>query len=183
MKKIKEFINLMYSNLTMKEKIYKYMVEYVGKYEDGEVFDESPEGQPIEFYNGLGMVIAGFENCVVKMKVGESKKIEVNPEEGYGPVRKELVLKVPLSTFEGLPKEELIEGAEIVATLETGQSIPVKILKIENEQVDVDFNHPLAGKKLIFELKLVGKEEASEEEVEQINQMCNSDCSSCSGCS
>ncbi len=166
----------------MEEKVYKYKVEYVGKYEDGEIFDESPKGQPIEFFGGMGMVIQGFENNVAEMKVGENKTIEIEPDMGYGPVRKELILKVPKSTFEGLPKEEMREGAEIVATLETGQSVPVKILKITENDVEVDFNHPLAGKKLVFELKLVEKSEASDAELEQFNQACGGDCSGCCGC-
>jgi len=169
-------------NLTMSEKVYKYKVEYVGKYEDGEIFDESPEGQPIEFFSGVGMVIKGFETNVAKMKEGESKTIEIEPEEAYGPVRKELILKVPLSTFEGLPQEQIKEGAEIVATLETGQSIPVKIVKIMEKDAEVDFNHPLAGKKLIFELKLIEKKEADEAEMNQLNQACGGDCSGCNVC-
>lgn len=176
------FINLTFSNKSMNDKIYKYKVEYVGKYENGEIFDESPEGQPIEFFSGMGMVIEGFESNVAEMKVGTSKTIEIEPEMGYGPVRKELILKVPLSTFEGLPKEEMKEGAEIVATLENGQAMPVKILTITEKDVEVDFNHPLAGKKLIFELKLIDKSEASDAELEQFNQACGGDCSGCCGC-
>jgi FKBP-type peptidyl-prolyl cis-trans isomerase 2 len=170
------------SNLTMSEKVYKYKVEYIGKYEDGEIFDQSPEGQPIEFFSGVGMVIKGFETNVAEMKEGESKTIEIEPEEAYGPVRKELMIKVPLSTFEGLPKEQIKEGAEIVATLETGQSIPVKIVKIMEKDAEVDFNHPLAGKKLIFELKLIEKKEATEAELEQLKEACGGDCSGCNVC-
>jgi FKBP-type peptidyl-prolyl cis-trans isomerase 2 len=170
------------SNLTMSEKVYKYKVEYIGKYEDGEIFDQSPEGQPIEFFSGVGMVIKGFETNVAEMKEGESKTIEIEPEEAYGPVRKELMIKVPLSTFEGLPKEQIKEGAEIVATLETGQSIPVKIVKIMEKDAEVDFNHPLAGKKLIFELKLIEKKEATDAEMDQLNQACGGDCSGCNVC-
>jgi FKBP-type peptidyl-prolyl cis-trans isomerase 2 len=166
----------------MSEKVYKYKVEYVGKYENGEIFDESPEGQPIEFFSGMGMVIEGFESNVAEMKEGESKTIEVEPEQGYGPIRKELLIKVPLTTFEGLPQEQIKEGAEIVATLETGQSIPVKIVKIMEKDAEVDFNHPLAGKKLIFELKLIEKKEATEAEMDQLNQACGGDCSGCNVC-
>lgn len=166
----------------MEEKMYKYKVEYVGKFDNGEVFDQSPEGDPIEFFGGMGMVIEGFESNVATMKVGESKTIEIEPEQGYGPIRKELLIKVPLSTFEGIPKDEVKEGAEIVATLEGGQVMPVKIIKIENEQAEVDFNHPLAGKKLVFELKLIDKVEATEAELEALDNSCGGSCSDCGHC-
>lgn len=166
----------------MSDKMYKYKVEYVGKYEDGMVFDQSPEGQPIEFFSGVGMVIKGFENTVAEMKENETKIIEIEPKDGYGEVRKELMIKVPLSTFEGMPKEQIKEGAEIVATLETGQSVPVKIVKIMEKDAEVDFNHPLAGKKLIFELKLIEKKEATDAEKDQLNQTCGGDCSGCNVC-
>jgi len=166
----------------MEEKIYKYKVEYVGKYENGEIFDESPKGEPIEFFGGMGMVIEGFESNVAKMKVGDTKTIEINPEQGYGPVRKELIIKVPLTTFEGIPKEEIKEGAEIVATLEGGQIMPVKILKITEKDAEVDFNHPLAGKKLVFELKLIGKNEATDAELDALGGSCGGSCSDCGHC-
>ncbi len=140
-----------------------YTVEYEGRFKGGEVFDASPEGQPLEFIGGMGMVIDGFENGIESMDVGEEKEITIEPEEGYGLAKEELFVKMPKNVLEGMPEVKV--GMEIEATLESGEQVPVKIVKLEADSVTFDFNHPLAGKTLVFKIKLLKKREASEEEM------------------
>ncbi|MEM0437793.1 MAG: peptidylprolyl isomerase [Candidatus Micrarchaeia archaeon] len=152
-----------------------YTVDYEGRLEDGTVFDKSEKGNPLTFISGMGMVIPGFEKGVIGMKKGEQKEIRIEPEDAYGPYRKELVMELPRSVLEGLPN--IKEGMEIVATLESGQQVPVKIVKLLADKVVLDFNHPLAGKVLIFSVHLINKRDAKEDDFGP----CSGECSGC-GC-
>ena len=129
-------------------------VEYEGKFEDGTVFDSSKtHGKPLEFELGKKQVIPGFENAVKDMKVGEETEITIKPEEGYGEVKEELVKEVPRSQLP--PGPELKAGMMLMVGLPNGQQIPAKIAEVKKETVMIDLNHPLAGKTLIFKLKLI----------------------------
>ncbi|MCX8205625.1 MAG: peptidylprolyl isomerase [Candidatus Micrarchaeota archaeon] len=152
-----------------------YTVDYEGRLEDGTIFDKSREGQPLTFISGMGMVIPGFESGIIGMEKGEQKEIRIEPEDAYGPYRKELVMELPRSVLEGLPNVK--EGMEIVATLESGQQVPVKIVKLLADKVMLDFNHPLAGKVLIFKIRVVGKRDATKDDFGP----CGGECDSC-GC-
>ncbi|MEM3363914.1 MAG: peptidylprolyl isomerase [Candidatus Micrarchaeia archaeon] len=142
-----------------------YSVLYEGRFEDGQVFDASEEGAPLVFIGGAGMVIEGFEKGIEGMEPGQEKEIIIPPEEGYGYAHKELIIKMPKSVLEGMP--DVRPGMEIVATLENGEQVPVKVLSLDESTVTFDFNHPLAGKTLIFRIKLLDKHEATDEELEQ----------------
>ncbi len=129
-------------------------VEYEGKFEDGTVFDSSKKhGKPLEFELGKKQVIPGFENAVKDLKVGEETEITIKPAEGYGEIKEELVKEVPRSQLP--PGPELKEGMMLMVGLPSGQQIPAKITEVKTETVKIDLNHPLAGKTLIFKLKLV----------------------------
>jgi len=129
-------------------------IEYEGKFEDGTVFDSSKKhGKPLEFELGKKQVIPGFENAVKSMKKGEEKEITIKPEEGYGELREELVKEVLRSQLP--PGPELKEGMMLMVGLPNGQQIPAKITEVQKETVKIDLNHPLAGKTLIFKLKLI----------------------------
>ena len=128
-------------------------VHYKGTLEDGAVFDESTERGPLEFKVGEKKVIPGFEEAVVGMQEGETKVKTIPSEEAYGPRREEMLLKVPRSELpEGLEPEV---GQPLQVTTQEGQPVPVRIAEITEEQVTLDANHPLAGKDLTFELKVV----------------------------
>ena len=131
------------------------VVNYTGKLEDGTIFDSSlNEGrEPLTATLGQGALIPGFENGLIGMSVGDKKTIEIAPEDAYGPINEESVLKIE--------KTKVPENVEVGMMLQTfgpmGPSI-VKVLEIRDEIVIIDANHPLAGKKLIFELEVVGVE-------------------------
>ena len=131
-------------------------VDYVGKFENGEVFDSSKHGDhshPLEFVVGTGQVIAGFENAVIGMAVGESKKVTIPAKEAYGEYDEKMTKEIPRSA---LPKDQEPKiGMVLVIGGPQGQEFPVTISKIHAENVTLDFNHPLAGKTLVFEITLI----------------------------
>ncbi len=134
----------------------KVKVEYVGSFEDGTVFDRSKEGNPLAFSVGSRQVIPGFERAVEGMKLNEEKKVNINVENAYGPRRKDLVRDLPKSS---LPEDLQVEKGKILRLkTEEGRVVMGKVVDIKEDNLAVDFNHPLAGKNLVFELKLVGIE-------------------------
>jgi len=127
-------------------------VHYTGRFEDGKVFDTSKTDgrEPLDVVLGQGMLIPGFENGLIGMMVGESKTIEIEPQDGYGNRIDELTNEVP--------KSHVPEGVKVDDML-TGQSqqgpINVRVAEVKEETVVLDANHPLAGKRLIFDLEVV----------------------------
>lgn len=128
-------------------------VNYTGKFEDGTIFDTSMvEGrEPIKAKIGEKQVIPGFENGLIEMSVGESKTIEIEPEDAYGPYRPEMVFDIPKGQF-----PEGIKVGDILSAQSQMGPVNVTVMEIAEETVKIDSNHPLAGKKLIFDLEVVG---------------------------
>lgn len=132
----------------------KVKIEYTGTLEDGSVFDSTEKhGKPLEFELGSGMVIPGFDSAVEGMEVGEEKEIKLESKDAYGDPNPQLVREEPKERFP--TDQELKEGMMLLVALPNGQQMPVKIAKVSEKTVTVDFNHPLAGKVLNFKLKLV----------------------------
>lgn len=131
----------------------KVKVEYVGKLDDGSVFDSSEDhGKPLEFEVGSGHVIKGFDDAVLGMNEGDEKEFTIQPAEAYGQHDPTLVQKVPREVF---PQEaELTAGLLFEAGLPTGEKVPAMITAVDEGIVTVDLNHPLAGKTLSFKIKL-----------------------------
>lgn len=130
-------------------------VEYTGSFEDGEVFDASEKhGEPLEFKAGEGMVVPGFDAAVIGMEIGEEKTVTLKPEEAYGEPHPNAIQTVPRDKF---PKEAE-EGMMIGVPLPNGQQVPAKITKITDKEVTIDMNHPMAGKVLVFKIKIVSIE-------------------------
>lgn len=125
-------------------------VHYTGKFEDGSVFDSSISNEPISFQIGSKQVIPGFENALLGMTVGESKTVTLTPEEGYGSTRQEMIQEIQRA----LVPADVTEGAQLTSTTEQGVYNAI-VLEVKDETVLLDFNHPLAGKSLVFELELV----------------------------
>jgi FKBP-type peptidyl-prolyl cis-trans isomerase 2 len=125
-------------------------VHYTGKFEDGSVFDSSISNEPISFQIGSKQVIPGFENALLGMTVGESKTVTLTPEEGYGTTRQEMIQEVQRAFVPG----DVTEGAQLTSTTDQGVYNAI-VLEVKDETVLLDFNHPLAGKSLVFELELV----------------------------
>ncbi len=136
----------------------KVKVDYEGRLEDGTVFDSSQHGDhshPLEFEVGSGQVIKGFDEAVVGMKKGGEKEITIEPKDAYGEVKEGLEQKIPRRKT--LPNEkEPEEGMILVLRTQEGRQIPVKIKKVEKDSITIDLNHPLAGKRLMFKIKITG---------------------------
>lgn len=132
-------------------------VHYVGTFDDGTVFDSSRDrDQALTFQVGAGQVVPGFGNAVVGMETGETKKVRIEPEDAYGHPVKEAVREVPMASIQGEVKIE--EGMTIVGHDESGQTVIGKVLKLGEEFATIDFNHPLSGKTLNFEIEMISFE-------------------------
>ncbi|HDG64120.1 MAG: peptidylprolyl isomerase [Thermococcus sp.] len=144
---------------------------YIGKFENGEIFDTTYENiakeagiymedrtyGPLGANVGVGELIPGMDEALLGMEVGERKNITIPPEKGYGMPRDDLIINVPTSEFKKAGIEP-IEGAYIMTDSGIAQ-----ITTIGEENVTLDFNHPLAGKTLVFEVEIVDvKKETSD---------------------
>ena len=130
-------------------------VNYMGKFEDGTVFDTSVlEGrEPLTATLGQGMLIPGFEEALVDMEVGNTKTVEIEPEKAYGVINPELIGEVQK---ERVPAE--VEVGHMLQTMTEQGPMNVRVLEIKDDVVVLDANHPLAGKKLIFDLEVLSVE-------------------------
>ena len=131
-------------------------VNYEGRFEDGEVFDSSSrEGHehPLEFTAGIGQVVPGFDNAVLGMEKGQEKEFTLKPEEAYGEYNAQLQQKV---RRDQLPQDQEPEvGMTIIAKTPDGSQFPIQITAIDKDTITLDMNHPLAGKTLIFKIKIL----------------------------
>jgi peptidylprolyl isomerase len=129
-------------------------VHYKGTLSDGSLFDSSEGREPLEFTVGEQMVIHGFDNGVIDMKVGDKKTLNIPYMEAYGEVNEELLIEIPKSE---LPEElgELTEGMQLNMVNQDGYEIPVEVIEIKDDAIVLDGNHPLAGEDLVFDVELV----------------------------
>jgi FKBP-type peptidyl-prolyl cis-trans isomerase 2 len=127
-------------------------VHYTGKLEDGSVFDTSlAEGrEPLTVTLGQGQLIPGFENGLIDMTIGEMKTIEIEPENAYGDIKPQMMSEVPLSQVpEGVKAGDMLQGQNQFGP------VNVVVTEVKESTAVLDMNHPLAGKKLIFDLEVV----------------------------
>ncbi len=128
-------------------------LHYTGTLDDGTVFDSSEAGQPLSFTVGSGEVIPGFDDGVRGMEVGETRDISIAPDQAYGEYYEELVRVVPRAAFP--PNVTPAVGMGFELELPSGQTLPVRIINIEGDEVTLDANHLLAGETLNFKIRLL----------------------------
>ena len=128
-------------------------VHYRGTLSDDTQFDSSRGGEPLEFTIGQNMVIPGFEDGVLGMEVGQSKKVSIPANEAYGQYNNDLVAVVPRSQVH--PELELEVGMPLHVRSAEGQIARAMVRDLTETDVTLDLNHPLAGQDLIFEIELV----------------------------
>jgi peptidylprolyl isomerase len=128
-------------------------LHYTGTLDDGTVFDSSDGREPLSFTVGSGEVIQGFDEGVRGMEVGETRDIQIPPDQAYGEYYDELVRIVPRQAF----PEEMTPAIGMTLELElpSGQSLPVRIIDIEGDEITLDANHLLAGETLNFKIHIV----------------------------
>jgi len=126
-----------------------------------EIVDTNKGAQPLEFVMGKGQIIPGLENALVGMKEGESADILVKAADAYGEVNPEAVQTLPIEQFEGV---DLKEGMTLYGQGEDGQTVQVTVKSFNDKEVTIDFNHPLAGKDLMFSVTVLSEREATADE-------------------
>lgn len=128
-------------------------VTYVGRFTDGTVFDSSEGNEPLEFTVGSGEVIPGFDQAVIGLSPGECRTVEVSPEDGYGAHLLEMVAEVERRQ---IPDEHLLEvGNYLEVRAQNGANFEVRIAALTETTVQLDANHPLAGKVLHFDVQFL----------------------------
>lgn len=136
-------------------------IDYTLTDDQGNVLDKSPEAQPLRYFHGAGNIVPGLEKALAGKQAGDTLKVEVKPEEGYGPRNDALVQEVPRTAFQGVDRIE--PGMQFHANSERGPLL-VTVVEAAEDKVKIDGNHPLAGKTLHFDVKVADVREASEEE-------------------
>ncbi|MDD3264211.1 MAG: peptidylprolyl isomerase, partial [Candidatus Nanoarchaeia archaeon] len=129
-------------------------LSYEGKLEDGTVFDSTDETKPLIAQLGENQLIKGFEDAIIGLSLNDEKEFKIESSKAYGKYDENLVQKVAKEQLLG--DIELEVGKELILTTEQfPQPIRAKIKSINDEIVELDFNHPLAGQNLIFKIKVL----------------------------
>ncbi len=129
-------------------------LHYRGTLSDGSVFDQSEENRPLVFVAGTGQVIPGFDQAVIGMKVGEEKTVTIPASKAYGPRNPRMIRNVPRSSFnEDLDAKD---GDEITIRNASGLTLRGVLVSQTPDSLLIDFNPPLAGEDLTFDIRIVG---------------------------
>ena len=129
-------------------------VHYKGSFINGETFDSSQGRLPLEVQMGCGQVIPGFEQALMGMAVNETKTFTVEPAQAYGERDETRVLSFQRSQIPAEMNPSV--GDTVALTSDDGQQIPARVTVADSEKIEVDWNHPLAGKSLVFEIQVMG---------------------------
>jgi FKBP-type peptidyl-prolyl cis-trans isomerase SlyD len=131
---------------------------------EGDTVDDSKEHGPIEFLQGKGSIIPGLERALYGMSVGDSKDVVVSPADGYGLTDDQAFMDVSRDQFpEDFPLEV---GTMLQVKDQSGQPVHARIDRVEEQNVRLDFNHPMAGKELHFSVTIAAIREATSDEIE-----------------
>lgn len=138
------------------------IIHYTLKNNDGVVLDSSQEQPPLSYVHGMKNLIPGMEKALEGKAVGDKLKIVIPPEEAYGVKRENLINEVPIKNFP--EKENVKVGMQFETVTPEGPKVAM-VLKVANDTVTVDFNHPLAGETLNFDIEVVEVRDATDEEL------------------
>ena len=131
--------------------------------ETGNVLDSTDQGGPFSYISGSGMVLPKLEEAVNGMIIGTKKQLKLDAKDGYGEYNEDAIQAVGKENF---PQDFILEaGMEYMASNPDGVQMPFVITSVEDETVTIDFNHPLAGKNLNFDLELLDVRDATAEEL------------------
>ncbi len=139
-------------------------IAYTLRNDEGQVLDSSDENGSISYLHGHQNIVPGLENALAGKVVGDTVNAEIEPADGYGERREDLVFSVPRDR---LPQEEeLVEGMQFRAQVAEGQELIVTLVDVGDSEVTLDGNHPLAGEKLVFDVEVENVREATAEEID-----------------
>ena len=133
-------------------------IEYTLSDDAGKVIDSNKGQPPLTYTQGNHQLMAGLEKQLEGLRAGQEKKVVLKPDEAFGAIDPAAQTEVPK---EVLPPESLVVGAQLMARTAAGEERPVVVKEIKDKTVVVDLNHPLAGKTLVFEIKVLGIEAPS----------------------
>jgi FKBP-type peptidyl-prolyl cis-trans isomerase SlyD len=144
-------------------------LDYTLKDDEGELLDSSDgsdgeEAHPIDYVHGYGMLVPGLEAALAGLETGDEREIVVLAENGYGERDDDLVLEVERSEFPN--PAAVTAGDEFIAESEEGGDMPMRVVEVKDDSVIVDANHPLAGQRLHYKVKVLVVRKATEEEIE-----------------
>ena len=126
------------------------------------VVDSNIGGKALEFIMGKGQIIPGLEKALVGMNEGESGDIHVKADDAYGERKEEAMQTLPREQFAGV---DLVKGMTLYGQAEDGQSTQVIVKSFDDKEVEIDFNHPLAGKDLMFSIKVLSVRQTTLDEL------------------
>ncbi|RDU63174.1 peptidylprolyl isomerase [Helicobacter sp. MIT 14-3879] len=148
--------------------------------DDGNILDKNDnKDKPFSFIMGKNQVISGLENALLGKKIGSNFKIEIHPKDAYGEKNKDFIQEVSKEQFSGI---ELVKGMTLYGQSEDGSTAQVIVEEIGENSVIIDYNHPLAGKVLIFEVEILASKFPTEEEILEFSHSCGCSHNSHSGC-
>ena len=146
---------------------------------DGQVADKNPEGKPLEFVCGAGMLLPKFEGALMGKEPGDKVSFTLEPADGYGEVAPEAIVELPKTIFmvDGKIAEDILFVGNVVpmATAD-GQRMAGLIREVKEEVVVMDFNHPMAGKTLNFDVEVVSVRDVTPEDLQG---QCGCGCGDC----
>jgi len=129
----------------------------------GEQLDTNVGGAPLEFISGKGQIIPGLESKLVEMNINEEADVLVDPQDAYGEINAEAIQTLPKEQFAGI---EMTEGMSLYGTGEQGETVQVTVKSFNDEEVVIDYNHPMAGRTLMFSVAILSLRDATAEEIE-----------------
>lgn len=138
-------------------------IDYTLTNDAGEVIDSSAGGAPLVYLHGAGNIIAGLEKALEGKQAGDELSVAIEPEDGYGEYSAELVATLSRDMFEGVDQLEV--GMQFHASGPDGSMQVVTVRDLDGDDVTVDGNHPLAGQRLNFQVKVVTVRDAAAEEL------------------
>lgn len=157
--------------MKIKEKTY-VALEYQLSLDSGEVVDRTPEGQQFAFVTGMGQILPGLENQIMGMETGTQTKVSLEPAEGYGESREDLIMNIPRDRFpQGV---DINPGTRFRTDTPDGPAM-LTVKSVADESVEVDFNHPLADERLHFDVTITDVRQPTGEELAAAEQgmMCD----------
>lgn len=128
-----------------------------------EKLDTNVGGAPLEFISGMGQIIPGLEKEIENAVEGDKCDVLVKPEDAYGEYNEEAIQSLPKEQFAGI---DLVEGMSLYGSGEDGQTVQVTVKSIQDDEVTIDYNHPMAGKSLMFSVAVIAVREATAEEIQ-----------------
>ena len=139
-------------------------MDYHLRDDENTVIDSSGDSGPFPYLHGAGGIIPGLESAMEGKKAGDNVKVRIPPEEGYGERDDSLLQSVPRENFQGI--DDISVGMQFQTPMEDGSQQVVTVMTVDDKQITVDGNHPLAGVPLNFDVTVVDVRDATDEELE-----------------